>query len=121
MRCSEWCADNLVETSLVASRKAPMSFVYGKGKKFFPIYSVVFKDTATKQSNPDSALAFFQKNKVTHVMLGSLRANPNDPAMGVINTIHNILIPVMQKYPQKLRLVHTEGVYEQTELYEIIY
>jgi hypothetical protein len=121
LRCSEWCADSLSETSLVASRKAPMSFVYGKGKKFFPIYSVIFKDTLTKQSNPDSALAFFQKSKVTHVMLGSLRANPNDPAMGVINTIHNILIPVMQKYPQKLKLVHTEGVYEQTELYEIIY
>jgi hypothetical protein len=47
LKCSEWCADSLPKESLVASRKAPMSFVYGKGKKFFPVYSVVKKDTAT--------------------------------------------------------------------------
>jgi hypothetical protein len=122
LRCSAWCADSLSESSLVASRKAPMSFVYGKGKKFFPIYSVICKDTATRQSNPDSALAFLKKNKVTHVMLGSLRANPNDPSMGIINTVHHIVIPIMEKYPQKLKLIHNEGgTYEQTELFEIIY
>jgi hypothetical protein len=121
LKCSEWCADSLEAGSLVASRKAPMSFIYGKGKKFFPIYSVIFRDSVTKMSNPDSALAFLKKNHVTHVMLGSLRVNPNDPNAGVINTIHHILGPVYDKYPQKLRLVHTEGLYEQTDLYEIIY
>lgn len=121
LKCSEWCADSLPENSLVISRKAPMSFVYGKGKKFFPVYSVVFRDPETKMSNPDSALAFFEKNKVTHVMLASLRANPRDPAMGIINTVHHIFYPVMEKYPQKLRLVHTEGLYETTEVFEILY
>ena len=121
LKCSEWCADSLKENSLVISRKAPMSFVYGKGKKFFPVYSVIYRDTATRMSNPDSALAFFKKNKVTHVMLGSLRANPNDPAMGIINTVHHIFIPIMEAYPDKLKLIHTEGFNEQTELYEISY
>jgi hypothetical protein len=121
LRCSEWCADSLDANAFVASRKAPMSFVYGKGKKFFPIYSVVQRDTSTKMSNPDSALVYFQKNKVTHVMLASLRANPKDPAMGIINTVHHIMYPIMEKYPQKLRLVHTEGMYENTEVYEILY
>ncbi|PBQ34075.1 hypothetical protein CNR22_20600 [Sphingobacteriaceae bacterium] len=121
LKCSEWCADSLNSSALVASRKAPMSFVYGKGKKFFPIYSVIYRDTATRMSNPDSALAFFKKNKVTHVMLGSLRANPNEPGMGIINTVHHIIVPIMEAYPDKLRLVHTEGAYEQTELYEFLY
>ena len=121
LKCSEWCADNLPEKSLVASRKAPMSFVYGHGKKFFPVYSVVHRDTATRQSNPDSALAYFEKNKVTHVMLANLRANPREPGMGVINTIHHILYPVMEKYPQKLRLVHTEGEYEECQVFEFVY
>lgn len=121
LRCSEWCSDNLPESSLVASRKAPMSFVYGNGKKFFPVYSVVHRDTATRQSNPDSALAYFEKNKVTHVMLANLRANPREPGMGVINTIHHILYPVMEKYPQKLRLVHTEGEYEECQVFEFVY
>ena len=97
-----------------------MSFVYGRGKKFFPIYSVIARDTATRQSDPDSALAYFKKNKVTHVILASLRANPNDPSMGIINTVHHIMIPIMRKYPEKLKLVHTEGAFEETEIYEIL-
>jgi hypothetical protein len=121
LKCSEWCADSLPENSLVASRKAPMSFVYGHGKKFFPVYSVIQRDTATRQSNPDSALAYFEKNKVTHVMLASLRANPKDPSMGVINTIHHILYPIFDKYPQRLRLVHTEGMSEECQVFEFVY
>lgn len=121
LKCSEWCADSLSPESFVASRKAPMSFVYGKGKKFFPIYSVIKKDTATEQSNPDSALVFLKKNKVTHVMLASLRVDPNNAGAGFINTVHNIIAPIYRKYPQKLRLVHTEGAFEECGLYEILY
>jgi hypothetical protein len=110
LRCSEWCADSLPENALVASRKAPMSFVYGRGKKFFPIYSVIKKDTATNQSDPDSALAFFKKNGVTHVIMAHLRMNPADPQYGYINTIHNILYPIAVKYPWRLKMVHAEAV-----------
>jgi hypothetical protein len=121
LKCSEWCADSLPANALVASRKAPMSFVYGKGKKFFPIYSVIKKDSTTEQSHPDSALAYFKANKVTHVMLGSLRIDPRRPDAGVINTVHNILVPIVNKYPNKLRPVHVQGETEVTEVYEIIY
>jgi hypothetical protein len=121
LKCSEWCADSLPPQALVASRKAPMSFVYGNGKKFFPVYSVVKRDTNTNQSNPDSALAYFKKNGVTHVMLGTLRLNPADASAGFINTVHNIVAPIAQKYPQKLRLVHIEGQFEDATVYEIRY
>jgi hypothetical protein len=121
LKCSAWCADSLPETSLVASRKAPMSFVYGKGKKFFPVYSVIKKDSSTNQSHPDSALSYFQKNNVSHVMLASLRLNPLDPNAGFINTMHNIVVPIARKYPEKLRLVHTEGQFEEASVYEILY
>ena len=121
LKCSEWCADSLPASSLVASRKAPMSFVYGKGKKFFPIYSVIKKDSATNQSNPDSALAFFKEKKVTHIMLGTLRLDPNNPGNGFINTVHNIAAPIAEKYPQKLKLVHIEGQFEEAAVYEIVY
>ncbi len=121
LKCSEWCADSLPKKSLVASRKAPMSFVYGKGKKFFPVYSVIKKDPTTEQSHPDSALAYFKQNGVTHVMLASLRVNPNMADAGIINTIHNILGPIARKYPEKLKLIHTEGAFEVCEVYEINY
>ncbi len=119
LKCSEWCADSLPQNTLVASRKAPMSFVYGKGKKFFPIYSVITKDSLTQQSNPDSALAFFAAKGVTHIMLASLRINPKINSGDIINTVHNIAQPIFQKYPNKLKLVHTEGLSEQTYLFEI--
>jgi hypothetical protein len=119
LRCSEWCADSLPSNTLVASRKAPMSFVYGKGKKFFPIYSVITKDTLTQQSQPDSALAFFASKGVTHIMVGSLRINPKENSGQVINTVHNIIQPIMEKYPNKLKLIHTEGLSEQSYLFEI--
>ena len=98
-----------------------MSFIYGKGKKFFPIYSVIKRDTLTNQSNPDSALVFFKTNNVTHVMIGQLRIDPNNPGAGFINTMHNILAPIAQKYPNKLKLVHTEGAFEESQVFEIIY
>lgn len=119
LKCSEWCADSLSQNTLVASRKAPMSFVYGKGKKFFPIYSVITKDSLTQQSQPDSALAFFASKGVTHIMVGSLRINPKVNSGDVINTVHNIVQPIMQKYPNKLKLVHTEGLSEQSYVFEI--
>lgn len=119
LKCSEWCADSLPSNTLVASRKAPMSFVYGKGKKFFPIYSVITRDSLTQQSNPDSALAFFANKGVTHIMVGSLRINPKQNTGDVINTVHNIIQPIMQKYPNKLKLIHTEGLSEQSYIFEI--
>lgn len=119
LRCSAWCADSLPKESLVACRKAPMSFVYGKGKKFFPIYSVIKKDSLTQQSNADSALAYFSSQKVTHIMVASLRINPTQNTGQIINTVHNIVQPIMEKYPAKLKLIHTEGAFEQCYLFEI--
>ncbi len=121
LKCSKWCKDNLATTDFVASRKAPMSFIYANGKKFFHIYNVIKKDPTTNQSHPDSALTYFKQNKVTHIMVGSLRMNPNMNTGDVINTIHNIIEPIMTKYPNKLQLIHTEGVSEEAYVFKINY
>jgi hypothetical protein len=119
LRLSEWAADSLPPSAYVASRKAPMSFVYGKGKPFFPVYTVPAVDTLTNLSHPDSVLALFKQNKVTHVLLGSLRRNPQKPDGFIINTLHRMLQPVVQKYPEKLKLVKQIGETEPAYLYEI--
>lgn len=126
LKMSAWCADNLPDSSFVASRKAPMSFVYGKGMAFYPVYKVFALDTATKYSNPDSVLAVFKRKKVTHVILGSLRRDPSKNDGDIINTVHRVIQPVAQKYPQKIRLVHQipeadKPQVEPTYLYEIKY
>jgi hypothetical protein len=116
---SAWCADSLPKNSLVASRKAPMSFVYGKGMEFFPVYSVIAPDSTTNLSNPDSVISYFERNKVTHVILGSLRRNPKKADGYIINTLHRMMEPVARKYPQKLRLVKQMGDSEPAYLYEV--
>ncbi len=120
LRASEWCGKNLPATAYVASRKSPMSFIYGK-RKFFPIYSVIKKDPETNQSHPDSALVYFKQNHVTHVLLANLRIDPNKNTGQVVNTIHNILEPIVRKYPHALKIVHTEGDTEPCYVYEIVY
>jgi hypothetical protein len=121
LELSAYCKDSLPEKSFVACRKAPMSFVYAKGKHFFPIYNVIAKDPETHQSNPDSAIAIFKKNNVTHLLIASLRLNPKQNTGDVINTLHNIAAPIMQKYPEKLVMVKQMGVTEAAYLYEIKY
>jgi hypothetical protein len=119
LKISRWSAENLPDTAYVASRKAPMSFIYGKGKKFYPVYKVLAYDTASKQSNPDTLLALFRKEKVTHMIIASLRMDPTRNSGNVINTLHNMIEPIVRKYPQKVILVHQEGESEPAMLYEI--
>lgn len=121
LQMSAFCKDSLPASSFVACRKAPMSFVYAKGKHFYPIYSVIAKDTLTQQSNPDSALAIFKRNKVTHLLIASIRLNPKQNTGDIINTLHNIAGPIQQKYPEKLKLVKQIGITEPAMLFELKY
>lgn len=121
LKASEWCGSNLPPNSKVASRKAPMSFIYGKGMQFYGVYNVVYKDPETKQSNPDSVLALFHKTGVTHFLLSSLRMMPNKNNGNIINTMNNVIEPVAKKYPEKIKLVQQIGDTEPTYIYEIIY
>ncbi len=114
LKMSRYCADSLPSNSYVASRKAPMSFVYANGKKFYPIYTVMSTDA-------DSTLAILKRDSVTHIILASLRRNPKKNDGYVINTLHRMFAPVGQKYPEKLKLVKQIGESEPAYLYEIKY
>jgi hypothetical protein len=113
-KMSQWCGDSLPPNSFVACRKAPMSFVYAKGKKFFPVYTAFSND-------PDTVLNTFKQNNVTHVLVASLRRNPKVNDGYVINTLQRILQPVAQKYPKKIILVKRIGESEPAYLYKINY
>ena len=121
LRLSEWCAKNLPDTSLVAARKAPMSFIYGNGKEFYPVYKVLALDTTTNLSQPDSLLAILKKDKVTHILMANLRRDPDKSDGTYINTIHRMVQPIIEKYPQKIKLIRQEGRFEPAYLYELNY
>lgn len=114
-RASRWCARELPEGTYVASRRAPMSFIYGDFKEFYPVYDVPSDDA-------DTLLAKFKENRVTHVLLAELRVNPKRYIPDrYINTLHRYVAIIARKYPQVFRLVHTEGTQEKAEVYEIRY
>ncbi len=134
---SEWCADSLPKGSLVASRKAPMSFVYGRGMEFFPIYKVNFPRDA------DSILNKLKEAKVTHIMFANLRLDPkrsgdvasvlpegyppvylayvDSDKKSIINTMQNYFSPVAQKYADKFVFVKQMGDDEEALLFKIKY
>ncbi len=112
LRMSEWCADSLPPNALVACRKAPMSFVYGKGKPFYAIYR------GDETANADTIIAQLKRDKVTHVILANLRVNPKSSQAGIINTVHRFLKPIVDKYPMSLEMVRQEGTSEEAVLYK---
>ena len=120
LKLSEWCADHLPPDAVIAARKAPMSFVYGKGRTFFPVYSAVAINPNSNLSDPDSVLAYFKQHQVTHAIAASIRTNPYVNDGIIINTIQRMLIPIAQKYPGKLKLIKQIGDEEAAHLYEII-
>lgn len=115
LKLSEWCGDNLPDTCLVASRKAPMSFLYADGKEFFPIWRT------SPNPDPDSTLGVWKEAGVTHVIVASLRVNVKTSQGGIINTVHRVLQPIQDKYPGKLELVQQVGESEPAQLIKINY
>lgn len=113
LKMSKFCADSLPEAK-VLSRKPSMSFIYSNGKKFVGQYITTTMDA-------DSVLMFWKKEDVSYILLPKLRKDPRKNNGEVINTIHRMLGPVYQKYPQKIKLVKTIGTVESCELYQITY
>ena len=114
LKMSKYCADSLPADAQVLSRKPNMSFIYGNGKKFPGQYWVT-------TTNADSVLMEWKKQNITYVLLPTLRMNPEKNNGRFINTLHRMLQPVAEKYPEKLKLVKTIGTDEPTYLYQINY
>jgi hypothetical protein len=59
--------------------------------------------------SPDSLVNTLKRNKVSYIIVASLRANPNMNTGNIINNIQRYLFFVEQKYPGILSLVHQIG------------
>jgi hypothetical protein len=115
LKLSAWCKDSLPDNSLVAARKAPMSFIYSNGKKFYPIWSY------NPDEGVDSTLIRLKNVGVTHVIVANLRVNPKSSTQGIINTVHRVVQPIEQQYPGTFQLVKTIGSSEEAQLFKINY
>jgi len=115
LKLSRWCADHLPDSSLVACRKGSMSFIYGRGKHFYEI------NQAPTKPDADSVLAQLKRAGVTHVIIAKLRSNETVNDGVIINTVHRLFVPVIEKYPDKVKYLFTLGKEEEASLYEIDY
>ena len=95
----------------MAARKTSMSFIYGKGKEFHPLF-VVFSADA------DTILAKFKNDKVSYILAASLHRSPRYNNSYSVNTLQPLLYPIAQKYLQKLTLVKQIGDSEPAYLYK---
>lgn len=68
LKMSEWVGKNIPDSVVVASRKPSMSFIYSKGREFFPIYRFPIEnvDTMIRQLNMRTGpLVAFDQNELT--------------------------------------------------------
>ncbi|MCW3104908.1 MAG: hypothetical protein JWO09_3348 [Bacteroidetes bacterium] len=114
LKMSKYCADSLPDSAQVLSRKPNMSFIYGDGKKFAGQFWVT-------TTNPDSVQMEWKARNIQYVILPNIRMNPKKNNGRIINTIHRMIVPFYQKYPQKVKLVKTIGTTEKCELFQITY
>lgn len=114
LKMSKYCADSLPDSAQVLSRKPNMSFIYGNGKKFVGQFWVT-------TTNADSVQMEWKEKKIQYVILPNIRMNPKKNNGKIINTIHRMIVPFYQKYPQKIKLIKTIGTNEKCELFQITY
>lgn len=96
---------NLPSDAYVACRKPNMARIYSGGRKFYGIYTIPSTD-------PDELVANLRNHGVTHIIVGSLRRDPAQAGLGVINTIHRYLNTILQKYPRFIEQVEMQGTNE---------
>jgi hypothetical protein len=108
----KWVSKNLPEDSYVACRKPGMAFIYSKGKNFYGIWRVPGRD-------PDELYNQLKDAGVTHVIMASLRTNPELEESPLINTVRIYLETINKAYPGKLKLIHKTGEKWPVYLYEL--
>ena len=109
---AQWSSENLPSDAFVACRKPGMAFIYGKGRNFHGIWRVTSDD-------PEILYKKLKDAGVTHVILASLRTNPDDPDSPLIKTVRNYMEAIYKVYPERLNLVHQIGEDWPSYLYEL--
>ncbi len=106
---------NLSENeTYVACRKPNIARIYGKGRKFYGVYRI-------PEGSAYDLVRNLQEKNVTHIIVASLRKNPNIFTGQTINTIKRYMSVVVKDYPKMFRLVKQFGGKEPCYLFEIDY
>ncbi len=115
LKLAEEATKTLPETSYIAVRKPDMARIYCNGKKFYGIYRFNSNDA-------DELVKQLKDNNVTHILIASLRKNPEVNSGDVINTLHRFMSIILQKYPKAFTELKVVGLNnEPAALYQVNY
>lgn len=116
LEMGQWVTEHVGKNEVVAARKPNSLSVYCNGRDFYGIYNF------PTNLNADQLLDKLKKDKVSYMILASLRAdarvaNPRN----IITTLHKYGAKIIEKYPRSMKVVHTIGKTEPCYLVKIIY
>lgn len=115
LKLAEYASNTLPSDSYIAVRKPDMARIYCNGKKFYGIFRF-------NSDNADELVKQLKDAKVTHIILASLRKNPEVNSGDVINTLHRYMTVIIQKYPKAFTELKSEGgTNEPAALYKVNY
>lgn len=78
-RISEWAADNLPRNAFVACRKPSVSFIYGKGKRFFGITRInTMPGDSLMQAGAQEKLQYY------YILTSSIDNHPVSPVLSLV-------------------------------------
>ncbi len=110
----KWVVANIPADSLVAARKPNSLTVYSSGRPFYGIYN------SEAAMNANQLLDKLQQEKVSYMILASLRLNPDQYIPNqFIGTMHSWAGRIEQAYPGTMQIVHQTGTLEPCMLVKI--
>ena len=102
------------DSAYVACRKPNIARIYGKGRKFYGVYRIPEGDAV-------ELVRHLKRNKITHIMMASLRKTPQQYTGETINTIKRYMSVVVNEYPEIFKLEKMYGDEEPCYLFKIDY
>ena len=70
--------------------------------------------------DPDMMLNFLIENNIRYLLLAQLRVDPSKNTGLYINNIHRLVWFISYNYPNRFRLIYTEGIEEPCEIVEFL-
>ena len=103
--------------------EASMLFIQDQQIEYLFDYSSLFENMRQVEYriyNPDMMLNYLIDNNIRYLLLPQLRVDPTLNTGLYINNTHRFIWFISYKYPNRFRLIHTEGKEEPCEIVEFL-
>ena len=115
LKMSEWVSKNVDEEIMVISRKPSMSFIYGNGREFYPMYRipVEYADSVLIKAKASGKTALVIKENDLKGKASSViyQLKPNmDAAISADNVLYSIYLYDEEQIPQVISMLESAGL-----------